>query len=83
MREYQIPPESAFVENALRIEDDRQRALAFERGCLERGLCPMCICSGAYGDCALDLTQSCPACGYTFSANLLAANPIPTGGTAP
>lgn len=81
MREDQIPPEAAFVESALQITDDHERTIAFERGCLERSLCPMCIASGARGSCALDLTQSCPACGYAFDAGVL-SNPIPDGGAS-
>ena len=39
-------------------------ARLFEAGCISRGLCPMCIASGARGDCALDMLGGCAGCGY-------------------
>lgn len=53
-----------WVDVALDETDDATRTRKFVAGCVERGLCPMCIASGARGECSLDMLESCPTCGW-------------------
>ena len=57
-----------FVDRSLSESDDERRTRSFVSGCIERGLCPLCIASGARGACALDLLGRCSQCGEEWAA---------------
>jgi hypothetical protein len=63
----QAPKRVEWLDDALDQSDDTRRARAFAEGCVERGLCPMCVASGAAGDCALGARGVCHDCGLTWT----------------